>query len=81
MTSMTHFNSETVCHAEFLESFVIFGDFLMHFHPFKAPPDLGGETKHSGCIFCDDIFSRLISVKRATRTRNVKQEHNSNFNL
>ena len=39
----------------------------------KEPKALNGASKHSGCIFCDDIFSKLVSVKRATKAKNVKQ--------
>ena len=29
----------------------------------KAPEALNGETKHIGCIFCDEVFAKLVSVK------------------
>ena len=31
----------------------------------KAPAALEGETKHVGCIFCDEVFAKLVSVKES----------------
>ena len=35
----------------------------------KTPLE-GGATEHSGCMFCDPIFSSLVEVKHASARRN-----------
>ena len=43
----------------------------MHTFSFKNKTPLeGGATEHSGCMFCDPIFSPLVEVKHASARRN-----------
>jgi len=39
----------------------------------KEPKALEGASTHKGCIFCDAIFSKLVSVRSATRARTAAQ--------